>query len=57
MGRGHEIGTLEAGKLADVLIVEGDVVADISLLEKRDRFLAMMQGGVVKAGKLSRAMA
>ena len=25
LGRGHEIGTLEAGKLADVLVVDGDV--------------------------------
>src|SRR6266487_5663304 len=24
LGRGHEIGTLEAGKLADVLVVDGD---------------------------------
>ncbi|MEX2173245.1 MAG: amidohydrolase family protein [Pirellulaceae bacterium] len=53
LGRAHELGTLEAGKLADVLVVEGDVLADISLLEKRDRFLAVMQGGVVKAGKLA----
>ena len=30
MGRGHEFGTLEAGKLADVLVVDGDVLADIS---------------------------
>jgi imidazolonepropionase-like amidohydrolase len=52
LGRGHEIGTLEAGKLADVLIVDGDVAADIALLEKRDRFIAVMQGGVVKAGQL-----
>src|SRR6185369_9894387 len=29
LGRAHEIGTLEAGKLADVLVVEGDVLADI----------------------------
>ncbi|MFO0825631.1 MAG: hypothetical protein U0792_21340 [Gemmataceae bacterium] len=36
LGRGHEIGTLEAGKLADVLIVDGDMLADISLLEKRN---------------------
>src|SRR3954468_4870069 len=28
MGRGKEIGTLEAGKLADVLVVGGDVAAD-----------------------------
>ena len=53
LGRGNEIGTLERGKLADVLIVDGDVVADISLLEDRSRFLAVMQGGVVKAGRLA----
>jgi imidazolonepropionase-like amidohydrolase len=51
LGRGHEIGTLELGKLADVLIVDGDVAADISLLERRDRFIAVLQGGVVKAGR------
>jgi imidazolonepropionase-like amidohydrolase len=53
MGRGHEIGTLEAGKLADVLVVDGDALADISLLEDRTRFLAVMQGGLVKAGRLA----
>jgi imidazolonepropionase-like amidohydrolase len=51
MGRGAEFGTLEPGKLADVLVVDGDVLADISLLEDRSRFIAVMQGGVVKAGK------
>jgi imidazolonepropionase-like amidohydrolase len=53
MGRGDEFGTLETGKLADVLIVDGDVVADITLLEDRKRFLAVMQGGVIKAGQLA----
>ena len=53
MGRGDEFGTLEAGKLADVLVVDGDVLADIALLEDRSRFLAVMQGGVVKAGRLA----
>jgi imidazolonepropionase-like amidohydrolase len=51
MGRGHEFGTLEPGKLADVLIVDGDVVRDIRLLEDRSRFVAVMQGGIVKAGR------
>jgi imidazolonepropionase-like amidohydrolase len=54
MGRGHEFGTLEAGKLADVLVVDGDVLADISLLEDRSRFIAVMQAGAIKAGRLSR---
>jgi imidazolonepropionase-like amidohydrolase len=52
LGRSDEIGTLEAGKLADVLVVDGDVLADISLLEDRSRFLAVMQGGLIKAGRL-----
>jgi imidazolonepropionase-like amidohydrolase len=51
--RGHEIGTLGVGKLADVLVVTGDVAKDISLLQRRDRFLAVMQGEVVKAGRLA----
>src|SRR4051794_24482731 len=37
LGRGHEIGTLEPGKLADVLVVDGDVLADIAVLEQRER--------------------
>jgi imidazolonepropionase-like amidohydrolase len=52
LGRDKEIGTLEAGKLADVLVVDGDVLADVSILEDRSRFVAVMQGGVVKAGQL-----
>jgi imidazolonepropionase-like amidohydrolase len=52
MGRGAEFGTLEAGKLADILVVDGDVLADISVLENRSRFVAVIQGGVVKAGRV-----
>lgn len=53
MGREDEFGTLESGKLADVLIVDGDVISDISILEDRSKFIAVMQGGVIKAGQLS----
>jgi imidazolonepropionase-like amidohydrolase len=55
MGRDHELGTLEPGKLADVLVVDGDVVQDISILEDRKRFIAVMQGGVIKSGRLKAA--
>ena len=53
MGLGDEVGTLEPGKLADVLVVDGDVAADISLLEDRTNFIAVMQAGAVKAGQLT----
>jgi imidazolonepropionase-like amidohydrolase len=54
MGLGDEIGIVEQGKWADLLVVDGDVLADISILEDRSRFLAVMQGGVIKAGRLQR---
>jgi imidazolonepropionase-like amidohydrolase len=53
MGRAEEFGTLEAGKIADVLVVEGDVVRDIGVLENRDRLLAVIQGGMIKAGGMA----
>ena len=54
IGRGDEFGTLETGKLADILVVDGDVLKDITLLEDRSRFIAVMQGGCVKAGRLAK---
>ena len=48
MGRSEEFGTLEPGKLGDVLVVGGDVAADITLLEDRSNFIAVLQGGCVK---------
>lgn len=54
MGRAHEFGTVEPGKLADLLVVDGDVLGNIAVLEDRSRFLAVMQGGIIKAGQLAR---
>src|SRR5262249_608476 len=51
MGRGAGFGTVEPGKLADVLVVAGDVLADVSVLEDRSQFIAVLQGGLVKAGQ------
>lgn len=54
LGMSDQIGTLEKGKLADVLVVDGDVLANIALLEDRSNFIAVMQGGRVKAGRESK---
>src|SRR5690606_19126626 len=43
LGQGASTGTLEPGKLADVLVVEGDVIADIAVLQDRSRFIAVLQ--------------
>lgn len=51
LGIAHETGTLEAGKSADVVIVEGDPSADITALHNVNTIVA--QGRVVKrAGTL-----
>jgi imidazolonepropionase-like amidohydrolase len=53
MGRGDEFGTVEVGKLADLLIVDGDVVKNIGVLRDRSKFVAVLQAGVLKAGRLA----
>ena len=50
LGTDADVGTLETGKLADVLVVDGDVLADISILQDRSRLRAVLQGGILKAG-------
>jgi imidazolonepropionase-like amidohydrolase len=55
MGRGDEFGTVEAGKLADILVVDADLNKEISALEDRQRFIAVLQGGFVRAGRLATA--
>jgi imidazolonepropionase-like amidohydrolase len=51
LGRSHELGTLEKGRLADVLVVDGDVVADVSILQDRSRLIAVMQSGIIKSSR------
>jgi imidazolonepropionase-like amidohydrolase len=53
LGREGEIGTLEVGKLADILVVDGDVLGDITLLENRKKLIAVIQGGIIKAGRIA----
>jgi imidazolonepropionase-like amidohydrolase len=39
------LGTLEPGKLGDVIVVDGNPLDDIGLLRKRDRILRVIRGG------------
>jgi imidazolonepropionase-like amidohydrolase len=40
-----QIGTLEAGKLADLIVVDGNPLQDISILEERRNITHVMKGG------------
>jgi imidazolonepropionase-like amidohydrolase len=45
MGMGDELGQIKAGFLADLLLVEGDPVADVTILQDRQRLRAIMKDG------------
>lgn len=47
LGLGSELGTLEAGKLADVVAVRGDPTSDIRLLQDPARVVIVMKAGRV----------
>ena len=43
----NEIGTVEEGKLADLLVVEGNPLEDIAVLQRQDNLRLIMKGGRV----------
>jgi imidazolonepropionase-like amidohydrolase len=45
MGMGNELGQIKEGYLADMLLVDGDVVADVKLLQDRSNLLMIMKDG------------
>lgn len=52
MGLGDTCGTIEPGKFADLLVIDGDPVSDIGILRDRDKLLAIFKGGVAFKDKL-----
>jgi imidazolonepropionase-like amidohydrolase len=47
MDRGHELGAVREGYLADLLVVDGDPLTDIGVLQERGRLVAVMKGGTL----------
>jgi len=45
MGMGDEIGTIEPGKLADLIVLDGDPLADVAIFQDRAKLLAVVKGG------------
>jgi imidazolonepropionase-like amidohydrolase len=52
MGRGHELGDVREGYLADLLVVDGDPLADIGLLQDTAHLAAIMKGGTLVKDEL-----
>jgi imidazolonepropionase-like amidohydrolase len=53
LGMLADIGTVERGKLADIIAVDGDPSRDIRVLQERDRIKLVVKDGEVYVDKLS----
>jgi imidazolonepropionase-like amidohydrolase len=45
MGMGDELGQIKPGYLADMLLVDGDPIANVRVLQDKNRLLAIMKNG------------
>ena len=55
IGLQGQVGTIEKGKLADLLLFEGNPLRRIDLLRDRSRIIGVMQAGKFVSGPLSQA--
>ena len=52
MRKGDRLGTIAEGKLADLLVVDGDPLSDVTVLQQQERLLAVVKDGVFHTDRL-----
>jgi imidazolonepropionase-like amidohydrolase len=57
LGWARDIGTVEKGKLADLVVVAGDPLGDVSILQNPERIALVFKGGETAADRLATASA
>ena len=57
LGREGEFGTVEKGKLADLILAMGDPLEDVAILQKPERIALVLKGGEIAAHRLAQAAA
>jgi imidazolonepropionase-like amidohydrolase len=51
IGREKDLGTIEKGKLADIVMVAGDPLADVTVLQKPEQIALVIKDGAVAAAR------
>jgi imidazolonepropionase-like amidohydrolase len=54
LGLDQSLGTIEPGKDADLLVVDGNPLKRVTVLRVRDKLLGVMQAGRFVSGPLAR---
>jgi imidazolonepropionase-like amidohydrolase len=54
IGRERDLGTIEKGKLADLVVVEGDPLANVTILQNPEHIALVIKDGVIAANRLRR---
>lgn len=52
LGLDETVGTVEAGKVADLVVADGDPIADIGILGRPERIVLVAQAGVIRKNQL-----
>jgi imidazolonepropionase-like amidohydrolase len=53
LGMENQLGTIEEGKLADLVLIEGNPLEDIEILLKRELIRLVIKGGKKVSGEFS----
>ena len=51
IGREKDLGTIEKGKLADIVVVAGDPLADVTVLQKPEQIALVIKDGTIAAAR------
>ncbi|MBV8181871.1 MAG: amidohydrolase family protein [Mycobacterium sp.] len=54
LGLERDIGTVEKGKLADLVVISGDPLADVTILQDLERIGLVLKGGEIAANRLAK---
>ncbi len=54
IGRRQDLGTIESGKLADLAVVAGDLLADVTILQNPENIALVIKSGQIAVNRLGR---
>ena len=56
IGRADDLGTIEKGKLADLVVVAGDPATDVTILQNPEQIALVIKDGAIVADRLGREL-